>query len=72
MEDEEDIEFSQLLDEAAGTEESSAENPLAENPEGELPYEANWGIRICIGVLVFVVLAGMGCLLYLLNPPSMN
>ena len=72
MEEEEDIEFSQLLDEAAGSEASTASGPSPANPDGELRDAPRWGIRLTVGVLVVLMLAGIGCILYVLNPPITN
>jgi hypothetical protein len=72
MEEEEDTEFSQLLDEAARTEESSASEAPPASQGGELRDDPERGLRLILGVLVVLLLAGIGCILYVLNPPITN
>ena len=70
MEEEEDIEFSQLLDEVADSGLSNSENLDTDDQSDEFKDAPNWGLWLILGAIVLILILGIACILYLLNPPS--
>ena len=70
MEEEEDIEFSQLLDEVRDSVLSNSENLDTDDQGDEFKDTPNWGLWLTLGTLVLILISGIACILYLLNPPS--
>ena len=70
MEEEEDIEFRQLLDAASESGNTAAPELETDGDEGHVRDRLDLGVRITIWLVVLMVLVGIGCMLYVLNPPG--
>ena len=70
MEEEEDIEFSQLLDEVTDSGLSNSENLDTDEQSDEFKDAPNWGLWLILGAIVLILILGIACILYLLNPQS--
>ena len=70
MEEEEDVEFSQLLDEVTDSGLINLENLDTDDHGDEFKDTTNWILWLILGAIILILILGIACILYLLNPPS--